>query len=382
LERTFAQGGVTGRSLVAGNLHFSVARSEDDADIRRLFRENALGGWVRLSLEREPAAFDADFGLSRSHAFIIARDRDTGEAVGICERSVRDAFVDGEIRPLPYLGSLRVAPARRHRIRVLRGGFAAIRSLLGEPSDVPFALTSITADNETARRVLCAGLPGLPAYRPVGELSTFALRTTVEPTPRGVEHATPDDIAAIAILLQRSYRRYQLAPVWNAADLRQLIAAGGLRSEDFLVVRRGPGVCACLAVWDQSIAKQTVVRGYAPLLGRWRPLVNLVAPLSGMPRLPPAGSPLAQVYLSHVAVDNDDPANFRSLLAAGLTVARRRGFDIALTGFATAHPFAAILQRRRAAIYRSLLHTVHWQDGAAAADALAPRLPHVEIAVL
>jgi hypothetical protein len=372
---------VTGQSLVAGNLLFSVARGEDDADIRRLFRENALGGWVRLSLEREPNAFDADFGLSRSHAFIIARDRETGEAIGICERSVRDAFVDGEIRPLPYLGSLRVAPARRHRIRVLRGGFAAVRSLLGEPSDLPFALTSITADNETARRVLCAGLPGLPAYRPVGELSTFALRTTVEPTPRGVEQATPDDIAAIAVLLQRSYRRYQLAPVWNAADLRQLSAAGGLRSEDFLVVRRGPGVCACLAVWDQSIAKQTVVRGYAPLLGRWRPLVNLVAPLSGMPRLPPAGSPLAQVYLSHVAVDNDDPVIFRSLLAAGLTVARRRGFDIALTGFATAHPFAAILQRRRAAIYRSLLHTVHWQDGAAA-NALAPRLPHVEIAVL
>ena len=165
MERTFAQGGVTGQSLVAGNLLFSVARGEDDADIRRLFRENALGGWVRLSLEREPAAFDADFGLSRSHAFIIARDRDTGEAIGICERSVRDAFVDGEIRPLPYLGSLRVAPARRHRIRVVRGGFAAVRSLLGEPSDVPFALTSITADNETARRGL-AGTAGLsPGWR-------------------------------------------------------------------------------------------------------------------------------------------------------------------------------------------------------------------------
>jgi len=151
LERTFAQGGVTGQSLVAGNLLFSVARGEDDADIRRLFRENALGGWVRLSLEREPNAFDADFGLSRSHAFIIARDRETGEAIGICERSVRDAFVDGEIRPLPYFGSLRVTPARRHRIRVLRGGFAAVRSLLGEPSDLPFALTSITADNAAAR---------------------------------------------------------------------------------------------------------------------------------------------------------------------------------------------------------------------------------------
>ena len=379
MERTFAQGGLTRRSLVAGNLLFSVARGEDDADIRRLFRENALGGWVRLSLEREPAASDADFGLSRSHAFIIARDHATAAVIGICERSVRDAFVDGEIRPLPYLGSLRVAPAHRHRIRVLRGGFAAVRELLGEPSDLPFALTSITADNETARRVLCSGLPGLPTYRPVGELSTFAIRTTLKDTPRGVEQATPDDIAAIAVLLQRSYCRFQFAPVWTAADLRQLIAAGGLRSEDFLVVRRGPGVCACLAVWDQSIAKQTVVRGYAPWLGRFRPLVNLAAPLTGMPWLPPPGSPLAQAYLSHVAVENDDPDIFESLLTAGLTLARRRGFNVALTGVASAHPFATLLQSRRAAIYRSLLHTVHWQDDDAA---LAPRLPHVEIAVL
>jgi hypothetical protein len=381
VERTFAQGGLSGRSLDAGDLRFSVARPEDDADIRRLFRENALGGWVRLSLEREPDASAADFRLSRSHAFIIARDRRTGEAIGVCERSVRHAFVDGEIRSLPYLGSLRVAAAHRHRIRVLRGGFAAIRSLLGEPCDLPFALTSITADNETARRVLCAGLPGLPAYRPVGELSTFAIRTTVKPTPPDVEQATPDDIAAIAVLLQRSYRRLQFAPVWTAADLRQLIDARGLRCEDCLVVRHGPGVRACLAVWDQSMAKQTVVRGYVPWLARLRPLVNLAAPLSGMPRLPTPGSPLAQVYLSHVAVENDDPDTFQALLTAGLTIARRRGFDIALTGFASAHPFAALLQRRRAAIYRSLLHTVHWHDGATA-NAPAPRLPHVEIAVL
>ena len=53
MERTFAQGGVNGRTLVCGDLVFAVAGRDDDADIRRLLRENALGGWVRLSLERE-----------------------------------------------------------------------------------------------------------------------------------------------------------------------------------------------------------------------------------------------------------------------------------------------------------------------------------------
>jgi hypothetical protein len=347
-----------------------------------LLRENALGGWVRLSLEREGNAFAADFGLSRSHGIIIARERDSGEAIGTCERSVRDTFVDGEVRRLPYLGALRVAPAYRHRIRVLRGGFAAVRELLEHPDDLPFALTSITADNEAARRLLCAGLPGLPSYRPFRQLSTFALRARAMAMPDGVEQATAADLAAIAVLLQRSYRKFQLAPVWTAVELERLVAVGGLRIEDFLIVRRGPGVSACLAVWDQSGVKQTVVRSYAPWLRRLRPLVNLVAPLTGTPHLPPPGAALRQVYLSHVAVEDNDPSVFHPLLQAGLTIACRRGFEVALTGFASNHAFAAVARKHRAAEYRSLLHLVHWQRGAAEAEALAPRLPHPEIAVM
>jgi hypothetical protein len=372
----------TRQFLESGNLIFSVARREDDPDIRRLLRENALGGWVRLSLEREPDAFAADFGLSGSHGIIIARERDSGEAIGICERSARDAFIDGEVRRLPYLGALRVAGAYRHRIRVLRGGFAAVRELLEQPNDPPFALTAITADNATARRVLCAGLPELPSYRPFQQLSTFALRTRAMATPAGIEPATAADLPAIAVLLQRSYRKLQLAPVWTAADLERLIAVGGLRIEDFLIVRRGPGVCACLAVWDQTSVKQTVVHGYAPWLRRLRPLVNLAAPFLAMPTLPTAGSPLRQVYLSHVAVEGNDATAFRALLQAGLATARRRGFDVALAGFATNHSFAAVTRACRAVEYRSLLHIVHWPDGATAAAALASRLTHVEIAVM
>jgi hypothetical protein len=62
--------------LLSGDLVFAVADREDDPDIRALLAENALGGWVQLSLEREPDAFAADFGLSRSHAFIIAGSKD------------------------------------------------------------------------------------------------------------------------------------------------------------------------------------------------------------------------------------------------------------------------------------------------------------------
>jgi hypothetical protein len=377
-----AQGGLTGRSLSHGSFVFAVAGHADEPHIRRLLRDNALGGSIELALEREPDALATDFGLSRSHAFIIARDRTGGTAVGLCERSVREAFVDGEVRRLPYLGALRIAPGYRHRIGVLKGGFAAIRALLDDPADLPFALTSITADNLAARRLLCAGLPGLPTYRPVGELTTFALRTVARPSTPDIEPATVADLPAIAVLLQRVYRRYQFAPVWRASDLERLIATGGLRIDDFLIVRRGPGVRACLAVWDQRAVKQTVVRGYAPWLRRLRPLLNLAAPLTALPHLPPIGAALRQAYLSHVAVEDDDVHVFGTLLRAGLTQARRRGCALALIGLAADHPFAAAIAQHHGIRYRTLLHLVSWPDAPACTDTQATRLPHPEIAVM
>jgi hypothetical protein len=125
------------------------------------------------------------------------------------------------------------------------------------------------------------------------------------------------------------------------------------------------------------------VRGYAGWVAALRPLANAAAPLLRMPRLPAAGEPLRQVYLSHLAVTDNDPALLRAIVDAGLVEAHRRGFAVVLTGLATRHPLAGELARRnRHREYRALLHLVHWRDGAGTTAALAPRLPHVEIAVL
>ena len=68
-----------------------------------------------------------------------------------------------------------VAAVHRYRLAVLRGGFAAVRRLLGNSRDLPFALTSIMNDNAIAQRVLGANLRGMPCYQPIGEYYTFAL---------------------------------------------------------------------------------------------------------------------------------------------------------------------------------------------------------------
>lgn len=367
--------------LVFGHVGFAVAGREDDADLRQLLRSNATGGWIRLALAREGDAFAAATTMGRLHGYIIARDLGTRELVGMCEWSARDCFIDGEPRLLAYLGALRVASRYRHRLHVLKGGFEAVRRLLHNGRATPYALTAIAADNYVASRLLGANLPGLPAYRRLNSFSTFALRPRAGRRKPAIERARPDDLSAIAVCLDRSYREHQFAPVWRARDLADPKLCPGLNADDFLIVRRGPGIAACLALWDQNAFKQTVVDGYAGQLAWLRPAINLAAPLLRTPRLPAPGESLQQVYLSHLAIDSNETELFRALIDAALAEAHRRGHALALVGLATLHPLAEVLRRcYRPREYRSWLHLVQWHG---ADDALPDaRLPHVEIAVL
>src|SRR5947209_4492815 len=153
---------------------------EDDPELRRLLRDNPMQGEIRVSLEREPNAFLAAAVEGEPHRTIVARDLGTGGIAGMGSRSVWNAFVNGEPCRLGYLSQLRVDRAHRRRKRLLTAGYDLIRSFR-RPDEMPFDLTSIVADNEVARRLLGAGLPGLPAYREIAEWTTLIVPTTSRP---------------------------------------------------------------------------------------------------------------------------------------------------------------------------------------------------------
>jgi hypothetical protein len=359
----------------AGDYDYWVAAREDEPAVRGLLAKFATGGTVQLSLRREPDAFAADFG-SRAHDYILARNRRSGDLVGLCERVVRDTFVNGEPRALPYLAGLRVVPNFRHRPLVLRGGFEAVRRLIGVNSPHNYALTSIMSDNVTAKRMLGANLRGMPRYEPAGEFATFALPPGGEVR---AERATAADLPDISALLLENASRTQFGAAWTLEVLQSYAAAGWLRPEDYFVIRREGRIRACAAVWDQSAHRQVVVAGYSRWLARTRPLVNATAKLLGIPRLPPPGEPLRCAYFSHVGLTNDDPDDLGALLDSARHEIARRGLDTLLAGWAANDALCDVLrQRARRREYRSQLYLVRWPETPApaldAARRVAPEL--------
>ena len=117
-------------SVVFDGLEFAVARHEDEADLRGLLRDNPIGGWVSLSLRREPDYFCAAASEGDTHQTVILREQSSRQAVAMFSRSVHDAYLNGEVTRLGYLGMLRITADYRHRIRRLRQGFQALRRLI------------------------------------------------------------------------------------------------------------------------------------------------------------------------------------------------------------------------------------------------------------
>jgi hypothetical protein len=82
-----------------------LATSEDDAQLRRLLRENAISGSISVTLEREPSFFGAAAVEGREHQTVVALEQDRIVAAGSI--SARHRFINGQPMRVGYLGALR-----------------------------------------------------------------------------------------------------------------------------------------------------------------------------------------------------------------------------------------------------------------------------------
>ncbi len=316
----------------------------------------------------------------------MAREEGSERLLGMGGRTVLAAWVNGRATRLGYLGQLRLDRGCRGRTGMLKAGYRLLRELHGDGA-TPFYVTTIIEDNRPARRLLEAGLEGLPTYRALEPFVTLALPVARRRgRPRSglpVGRAAAGDLEAIAECLGRNAPRYQFAPCWTREDLMSERRCRDLRPEDFHLVRRQGRVTGCLALWDQRGFKQTIVRGYGRRLRLARPLVNRLAPWLGVPRLPPPGGEVRSAFVSHVAVDEDDPGTLLALLESARDGAAERGLDYLILGFARRNPLLAVVRRAFPhREYASMLYLVHWEDGTGAAAAMDDRVPHLEVAIL
>jgi len=362
-----------------GRLRFALAAEADDAEIRRLLRENPMAGRISLSFEHEPNWFSDASLPEQTKQTIVAREAGTVVCAGFC--SIRRRFVNGAPRCVGYLGGLRLCSHQAGRFDILRRGYEFFRTLQSDdPAD--FYFTSIATDNHVARRFLERGLPGMPTYEFVGEFVTVLL--PVKHRPLGPICATGPVPATdeLITLFNEHNRHQQFAPYWSIAELTALNPLG-LKESDFRFIRQRGQVVACAALWDQRAFKQIVIRGYASGLALARPALNLASRIVGGTRLPAVGQTLANAFVSHLKVAPDEPDALIALTTELRTLAAQRQIEILTLGFAANDSRLATIRRSfRVREYHSRLYIVRWPETGGAARDLDARILAPETALL
>jgi hypothetical protein len=295
------------------------------------------------------------------------------------------------VREVGYMSHLRVNLRRSWGLslaRQLTSSFQKFHELHAD-GRVPFYLMSVIAGNSPASRLLTAELPGMPSARQYARIFTYAVsprRAKKEiPLQHGLifQRGTPEHIPEIIACLHRSGARRQFAPYWSAENLFTPAQTPNLHPEDFFLAIKDSRVAGCLALWDQTPFKQSVVRGYSSSMARWRPVINLLSRFVDIPYLPKVNSALPYCFASHLAIDNDDPQNFSSLLREVYNETRRRGFNYFTIGLSQSNPLRPVLNKSYLHFtYPSQIYLMAWQDGLDAVDRVGPQVPGLEIAVL
>jgi hypothetical protein len=363
----------------AGRVPFALAMQSDDADIRRLLRENPMPGRIALTLEREPNYFaDADSPGTQKQT-IIASEGGRVVCVGSC--AIRQRFVNGQSLSVGYLGGLRLDAPVAGRFDILRRGYKFFRELQADrPAD--FYFTSIAADNAAARKFLERGLPEMPSYEFVGEFVTVVLPTKVQLPVQIEPEASMPDFSELLSRQNKHGRNYQFAPCWSEHEL-SVLRTLNLRSGDFYVMRNNGSISGSAALWDQRPFKQTVIQSYASWLAMTRPALNFASVIIGTPRLPAVGSVLAHAFMSHVAVEPQDSDAFIALTARLRTLAARRGIEFLTLGLASCDPRLILLRRQfRFREYLSRIYVVRWPGLGGSARELDGRWLGPEVALL
>lgn len=372
---------------------FDLATDADEPEIRRILRDNPMPGTISLSLEREPdSRVAARVEGPILHQTIVGR-RAGGGLFGFGTRAIRTMFLNGEPRPVGYLGALRLDADHRGDAAALRQGYRLFRALHERDGLTPIYLTSILADNANARRLLEANLPGMPTYRPLGELVTFVMpvrrpsdsyrpsymaRRKLDRFKLRLKRAWPSMQPAIEAFRANAAARSQFATSW----IDQPMAPP--TTDACVVLDSDDAIVGCAALWDQRAFKQTVVRGYAPRLARWRRPLNVARGLLGHPPLPEIGAPIRSASVASLLTDPAvDPRVAVALVESIHAIAGTRGLDYLSVGLPAGDArLAAIRAAFGGREIRSRLYVAFWPDAAAAADALDGRPLGPEVALL
>jgi len=360
--------------------NISLAEKSDDELLRDCLRKNEMSGSISVSFETEPSFFNA-LSVQGGESQVIIGKTENGEIIGFGVRSIKQAYVNGEIVDIGYLSGLRVNPEFRNNSFLARG-YKFFREL-DQDRRVHFYLTTIIEDNETARRVLESGRAGLPNYIPIDAISTFFIKPRARKVIPKHEIVKGNDIPLEEIVdfMNEHGSNKQFYPYYGTSDFNSS-RLRDLRQDDFYVAVKRNEILGVVVKWDQESFKQTRVTGYDWKMQIAKPLINLASGFSNIPKLPRKGNLLHYFYAAFPTIKDNNPQVLESLLNEVASDSENQGYDYFTIGLTQSDPLSRAVKPFNPREYRSVVYLVSFDKTKEDLRYLNGKIPYLELGTL
>lgn len=330
----------TNTPLADNTLITREATLADDQALRDLIAVPMTTKGIQISFQREPSYFQASDIVYRHKLHVVIEDTESQKHVACYSNGYRPCYVDRNVQNLRYAGDLRVDHNYRGKslVKVLA---KHVKQTMHEPN---YSQMIIFDDNHAARAAIQTGKTGMPDYYDEGLIETLSLTDTgakrkitaflqqVNQSDLQDIHicvAEAEHIAAMNQFITEMAEFYNFIPAYNFEELAQgHHYFSGIKLSDFSLYFKGEKLVGMFGLWDQHSIKQTKILHYSSVIGVFRPVYNLLTPITKGMRLPKIGDSIKYHVLHTLMCHPQDLALHHKMLEDACKKSKQQGVGV------------------------------------------------------
>ncbi len=326
-----------------------------DEACRSILRESPMGENVRLSFRREPSFFPAEKIANTWSQLVVLHDDEKDKVLGFGVRSGRPYWLNGQAVELGYISQLRLIPEFRNGLYLAKG-YRKFKELHEQDRKVPFYITTVLSDNETARLSLESKRVGLPTYKPLDELHSHFFIAQRSPL-KSAETTNQADVRDVLTHYNEEVLGGSLATRYDENTMSWM----SMVDHEAVIVHTSTFTAKAMLV-DFSKVKQVVIDGYSMPYSVITGLARVTASFLGIVPPPKVGSHLKSLYLTAVSISGDRERGFQALLQHARDRAFQKDCHGVVCGLSSQSSFNKYANRKCISTTKSILYAVAWNE--------------------
>lgn len=283
---------------------FRILSKNDNDKIMRFFNQTSMETTsLKLRYERTPDFFTF-LDYQSDEVFVMGGDKDEKDIKAIATMTIRDGFINGQLKRVAYLGDLRVKGGIRYSMRwqQLFGDILENSKRL-EDVNVDYFITAVMGGNAKASKALVENKKSKFKYQ---KLCDYKMVNVVMPykklaSIRGVDirWATVDDKEELLDFLEYKNKNRPFGFTREYIE-RAFDKWTHFSIENFIILKKSSRIVSTCAIWNPSPAKKIIIES----LPRSLKILNiLVSPFTKTSKV---GEELKVQYLNFLNLGHKD----------------------------------------------------------------------------